>query len=250
LQNRGHDVIVRTEAFVLKAVRFGETSMIYRLFTRDRGVVPVMAKGARRPKSRFGASLGTFHRLLVTYYQKEGREVQTLSGVELLAAHRGIAASLPRLEAGGRWFRFLQAVLPDGAPLASLYALTVAGLERLERARPGTERRWETWHRLAAATELGVAPRLDACVGCGRELPDGGELAFSIAEGGLVCGACAPRPGQRRLPARGYAFLALYAHPDYRLLEGIADVTAEEGRVQELIHDFVRWHADLKPEAA
>ena len=52
-------MIVRTEAFVLKAVRFGETSMIYRLFTRDRGVVPVMAKGARRPKSRFGASLGT-----------------------------------------------------------------------------------------------------------------------------------------------------------------------------------------------
>ena len=94
--------IVRTEAFVLKAVRFGETSMIYRLFTRDRGVVPVIAKGARRPKSRFGAALGTFQRLLVTYYQKEGREVQTLSGVDLLAAHRGIAASLPRLEAAGR----------------------------------------------------------------------------------------------------------------------------------------------------
>lgn len=243
-------MIIRTEAFVLKAIRFGETSMIYRLFTRDHGVVPVMAKGARRPKSRFGASPGTFQRLLVTYYQKEGREVQTLSGVDLLAAHRGIAASLARLEAGGRWFRFLRALLPDGAPLASLYALTAVGLERLERARPGTERRWETWHRLAAAAELGVAPRLDACVGCGRELPDGGELAFSIAEGGLVCRACVPRPGQRRIPARGYAFLALYAHPDYRLLEGVAGVTREELLVQELVHDFVRWHADLRPEAA
>ena len=242
--------IVRTEAFVLKAVRFGETSMIYRLFTRDRGVVPVIAKGARRPKSRFGASVGTFQRLLVTYYQKEGREVQTLSGVDLLAAHRGVAASLPRLEAAGRWFRFLQAVLPDGAPQVSLYALTVAGLERLERARPGTERRWEAWHRLAAAGDLGVAPRLDACVGCGRELPDGGELAFSIGEGGLVCRTCAPRPGQRRLPVRGYAFLALYAHPDYGLLEGVATVGGEEQLVQELVHDFVRWHADLRPEAA
>jgi DNA repair protein RecO (recombination protein O) len=231
--------IVKTEAFVLKAVRFGETSMIYRLFTRDRGVVPVIAKGARHPKSRFGASVGTFQRLLVNYYQKEGREVQTLSGVDLLAAHRGIAASLPRLEAAGRWFRFLQAVLPDGAPQPSLYALTVAGLERLERARPGTERRWETWHRLAAAGELGVAPRLDACVSCGRELPDGGELAFSIGEGGLVCGTCA-----------GYAFLALYAHPDYGLLEGVASAGGEELLVQELIHDFVRWHADLRPEAA
>lgn len=242
--------IIRTEAFVLKAVRFGETSMIYRLFTRDAGVVPVIAKGVRGPKSRFGASLGTFRRLLVTYYRKEGREVQTLSGVDLLEAHRGIAASLPRLEAAGRWFRFLQAVLPDGAPHPSLYALTVAGLERLERARAGTERRWETWHRLAAAGELGVAPRLDACVGCGRELPDGGELAFSIGEGGLVCPGCATRPGQRTLPARGYAFLALYAHPDYRLLEGMTTASREELLVQELVHDFVRWHADLKPEAA
>ncbi|MGH7550778.1 MAG: DNA repair protein RecO, partial [Gemmatimonadota bacterium] len=120
--------IVRTEAFVLKAVRFGETSMIYRLFTRDRGVVPVMAKGVRRPKSRFGATVGTFQRLLVTYYSREGREVQTLSGVDLLEAHRGIATSLARLEAAGRWFRFLQAVLPDGAPLEPLYALTVEGL--------------------------------------------------------------------------------------------------------------------------
>lgn len=242
--------IVKTEAFVLKAVRFGETSMIYRLFTRDCGVVPVIAKGARGPKSRLGAAPGTFQRLLVTFYHKEGREVQTLSVVDLLAAHSGIAASLPRMEAAGRWFRFLQVVLPDHAPQTALYALTVAGLERLERARPGTERRWEAWHRLAAAGELGMAPRLDACVGCGRELPDGGELGFAIGEGGLVCRTCTPRPGQRRLPSRAYAFLALYAHPDYGLLERVTEMSREEILAQELVHDFVRWHADLRPEAA
>lgn len=242
--------IVRTEAFVLKAIRFGETSMIYRLFTRDRGVVPVMAKGARGPKSRFGTAPGTFQRLLVTYYAKEGREVQTLSGVDLLEAHRGIAAALPRVEAAGRWFRFLQAVLPDGAPLEPLYALTAEGLGRLERTHIGRERRWETFHRLAAAGTLGVAPRLEACVGCGRELPDGGGLAFSIPEGGLVCGGCAARPGLQPLSPRAFSLLALYAHPDYGLLEELEGVDHEEGGVQRLIHDFIRWHADLRPEAA
>lgn len=242
--------IVRTEAFVLKAIRFGETSMIYRLFTRDRGVVPVMAKGARRPKSRFGAALGTFQRLLVTYYAKEGREVQTLSGVDLLEAHRGIAAALPRVEAAGRWFRFLQAVLPDGAPLEPLYALTVEGLGRLERTRAGGERRWETFHRLAAAAALGVAPRLEACVACGRELPDEGALAFSISEGGLVCDGCASRPGLVRLSPRGFSLLVLYAHPDYGLIDEMERVGQEEVTIQSLIHDFIRWHADLRPEAA
>lgn len=242
--------IVRTEAFVLKAIRFGETSMIYRLFTRDRGVVPVMAKGARRPKSRYGAAPGTFQRLLVTYYAKEGREVQTLSGVDLLEAHRGIAASLPRLEAAGRWFRLLQSVLPDGAPLEPLYALTVEGLGRLERTRAGGERRWETFHRLAAAAALGVAPHLEACVACGRELPDGGGLAFSISEGGLVCDGCAARPGVQRLTPRAFSLLALYAHPDYSLLENMEVMGTEEVGIQRIIHDFIRWHADLRPEAA
>lgn len=242
--------IVRTEAFVLKAVRFGETSMIYRMFTREKGVVPVMAKGARGPKSRFGAAPGTFQRLLVTYYAREGREVQTLSGVDLLEAHRGIATSLPRMEAAGRWFRFLQAVLPDGAPLERLYALTVEGLERLERAPAGGEPRWETFHRLAAAATLGVAPHLEACVGCGRELPDGRPLAFSIADGGLVCDRCPPRPGLERLSPRGFSFLTVYAHPDYALAEELEGVDPEELAIQRLIHAFIRWHADLRPEAA
>lgn len=242
--------IVRTEAFVLKAIRFGETSMIYRLFTRDRGVVPVMAKGARGPKSRFAAVPGTFQRLLVTYYAREGREVQTLSGVDLLEAYRGVAAALPRLEAAGRWFRFLQAVLPDGAPLEPLYTLTVQGLDRLERADAGRERRWETFHRLAAASALGLAPRLEACVSCGRELPDGGGLAFSVREGGLVCEACTARPGLHRLSPRAFSLLALYAQPDYGLLDDLQSVENQELEIQKLIHDFIRWHADLRPEAA
>jgi DNA repair protein RecO (recombination protein O) len=224
--------------------------MIYRLLTRDRGVVPVMAKGARHPKSRLGAVLGTFQRLRVTYYSKEGREVQTLSGVELLEAHGGIGASLARTEAAGRWFRFLQAVLPDGAPVESLYGLTVAALDRLERTSDGGERRWETFHRLAAAAVLGVAPRLEACVGCGRELPDGGELSFSISEGGLVCDRCSSRPGLWRLSARGFALLNLYAHPDYGLLEKMEPMSQEEVGIQKLIHDFIRWHADLRSAAA
>lgn len=242
--------IVRTEAFVLRAIRFGETSMIYRLFTRDRGVVPVMAKGVRGPRSRLGAVPGTFQRLLVTYHAREGREVQTLSGVDLLEPHRGIATALPRVEAAGRWFRFLQAVLPDGAPLEPLYALTVEGLGRLERTPAGRERRWETFHRLAAAATLGVAPRLEACVGCGRELPDDGALAFSIAEGGMVCEGCFVRPGLHRLTPRGFSLLILYAHSDYDLLEQLDGGDGEEHGIQRLIHDFLRWHADLRPEAA
>lgn len=239
--------LVRTEAFVLKAFRFGETSMIYRLLTRDRGVVPVIARGARRPKSRIGASVDPFRRLDVTYYDKPGREIQTLSQVDVVADHRQIAGSLERLEAAGEWFRFLRALLPDGAPAEPLYALAVQALERLERTSTVRVRRWATYHRAAVAALLGHAPELAACLGCGRPLPDGGEIAFSLEEGGLACGACAPGMGTARPLARpDYAVLALYHHPDWSLIEALEGMDEAERRVQDLVGRFVAYHADLR----
>jgi DNA repair protein RecO (recombination protein O) len=241
--------IVRTEAFVLKAFRFGETSMIYRLLTRDRGVVPVIAKGARGPKSRLGAAVNAFRRLDVTYYDKPGREIQTLSQADVVTDHRDLVSSLEKLEAAGRWFRFLRSLLPDGAPAEPLYALAVAALDRLERAAPSRLSRWETYHRAAAAGLLGLAPRLDGCLACERPLPDGGPLAFSLEEGGLVCATCS-RLSIRPLTAVEFSLLILYHHPDWTLVEELAGMEPDEIRVQGLIHAFVAYHADLRPGPA
>ncbi|CAN5309059.1 DNA repair protein RecO [soil metagenome] len=236
--------IVRTEAFVLKAIPFGETSVICRLFTRDHGVVPVIAKGARRPRNRFGAGLDPFRRLGVTYYDRAGREIQTLTAVELLAAYPSIARSLERMEAAGAWFRFLRRVLPDGAPAEALYRLMTAALPRLERTAPARVARWETYHRAAAAAVLGLEPRLEGCATCGRALPDGGVMGFALEEGGVVCAGCrTTRPGGRPLQEAEYALLNLYLHPDYSLVEELESLGSEERQVQELIHDFIQYHA-------
>ncbi|MDX1660993.1 MAG: DNA repair protein RecO [Gemmatimonadota bacterium] len=239
--------LVTTEAFVLKAFRYGETSMIYRLFTRDRGVVPVIAKGVRRPKSRFGASLDPFHRLKVVYYDKASRDIQTLSQVELLAAHPGVVSSLERMEAAGAWFRFLRAVVPEHAPAEPLYELAVAALDRLEAVPVDRVRRWETYHRAMAAGRLGLAPRLDACAGCGRDLPDPRGMSLAIGEGGLVCASCSGgiAGGRIRVDTDAYGLLLLYHHPDWELVAELGEPGAAEARVQEHVHRFVDWHADL-----
>lgn len=243
--------LVRTEAFVVQAFRYGETSVILRLLTRDRGVVPVIAKGARRPKSRFGPALEPFHRIEVTYYDKPGREIQTLSQADRVGAHPGIVASLERMQAAGAWLRFLRAVVPEGAPSAELFHLAAAALARLEATPAERTRRWETWHRAAAAELLGLGPSLEACAGCGRPLPDPEGMAFVVEEGGPTCAACAARwPGAPGLAPREYALLALYHHPDYGLVEQLEVVGEKEVRVQELIHRFIDWHADLRPAAA
>lgn len=241
--------LIRTEAFVVKTLRFGETSLICRLLTRDCGVVPVIAKGVRRPKSRFGARLDPFHRLQVTYYDKPTRDLQTLAQAELIEEHPGILRSLERMEAAGTWFRFLRAALPERAAAEPLYDLAVDALRRLEWLRPGETRRWETWHRAAAAEVLGVAPRLESCALCDRDLPDPRGMGLALEEGGLVCADC--RAGRGGDPVGGpeYALAALYHHPDWSLVAGLGPPGDREARVQAMVHRFIDWHLDLAPAA-
>jgi recombinational DNA repair protein (RecF pathway) len=161
-----------------------------------------------------------------------------------------VAGSLERLEAAGAWFRFLRTAVPEGAPGAGLFGLAAAALARLEATPLGRVRRWEAYHRAAAARLLGLAPRLDACAACGRDLPDGGPLSFSVEEGGVLCGGCGPsRPGASRLGGEAYGLLQLYHHPEYALLALLEEGLEAEARAEELVLRFVAWHLDVRPPA-
>lgn len=77
-------MIVKTGSIVLRSVDYSESSLIATLFTRSQGIVSVIAKGARLPRSRFSAALTPGQVLETLYYFKPGRSVQTLSEVSYL----------------------------------------------------------------------------------------------------------------------------------------------------------------------
>lgn len=74
-------MIVKTKAIVLRTVDYSESSIIATLFTREKGKTAVIAKGARKPKSKFAAFFVPGQLLEVVYYYKQSRSVQTLSDV-------------------------------------------------------------------------------------------------------------------------------------------------------------------------
>ena len=47
----------KTEAVVLRSIRFGEADRVLHLYTPDRGRIGAVAKGVRKTKSRFGGRL-------------------------------------------------------------------------------------------------------------------------------------------------------------------------------------------------
>ena len=77
-------MITKTEAVVLRTIDYSESSLIATLFTQKQGMIAVIAKGARKPKSKFAAFIVPGQVLEVVYYYKPTRNIQTLSDVSYL----------------------------------------------------------------------------------------------------------------------------------------------------------------------
>lgn len=90
-------MIVKTEAIVLRKVDFSESSIIATLFTRRSGAIAVIAKGAKKPKSKFAASLVPGQLLEVILYYKDSREVQTLSEVSYAQKLDGLRVDVTKM---------------------------------------------------------------------------------------------------------------------------------------------------------
>lgn len=90
-------MIVKTDAIVLRKVDFSESSIIATLFTRRAGVIAVIAKGAKKPKSKFAASLVPGQLLEAIFYYKDTREVQTLSEVSYVHKLDGLRVDVAKM---------------------------------------------------------------------------------------------------------------------------------------------------------
>lgn len=192
-------------ALILRGFAYGETSRILRLLTADHGVISAIARGARRPKSRFAALLDPFGEGTAVVDVREGRDLQTLLAFDLTRTRRGLARDMRRYGVAS----VLAELLMRTATRASspeVFVTAVEGLDAIETAEgdeiesTGLARAW------SLVALLGFAPEIDACTSCGRPLVASEETAFDAPAGGVRCGDC-PGAGSR-LPAPARADLA------------------------------------------
>jgi DNA repair protein RecO (recombination protein O) len=178
-----------TPALVLGAIRYGETSRIVRLATRDAGVVSAIAKGALRPKSRFGAALQLCSEGIAHIIPSRSSDLHTLAAFDLHALHLELAGDLGRFAAASALAELATRFVPPDAH-ADLFEELCHGVALLARAPSdaldvvGLRVLWR------AIATLGLAPAIDACAHDAAPLP-AGSAAFSWREGGFLCAACA-----------------------------------------------------------
>jgi DNA repair protein RecO (recombination protein O) len=231
--------LIETDAVVLHAFSYLESSRILRLATRDAGVVSVLAKGARRATRRFGTAVDLFAEGQAQFYVKPGRELHTLATFDVTRSRPALAGDLGRFTAAAAVAELMLRFAREDAQPA-LYEVLLQALDRVATAGAGGTREAGlagAWHLVA---ELGFGPTIGECAACHSAVSLDRAASFSHPAGGTLCDACARSAGLRRLlPAAARAALDGWLRGD-DAAEHLDDPSARAH--QRLLREFLREH--------
>jgi len=235
---------LKTEAVVLRSIRFGEADRILHLYTPDDGRVGAIAKGARRTKSRFGARLEPFMRVNLVLRLGKG-DLHTVSGVETVQQFPTLRTTAAGLDWAARACDAVSRLLDGPDPHPAAYNLLVNSLNAVDADPQLAGKHSQVAFRLKLLVAAGLQPCLDSCASCGS---DGPLEQFSGAAGGVVCASCSADGFPLRADALDWLIAAL-SNPVAEAPDGEAVALR---MAERCVSETVEHHANvrLRPAAS
>jgi DNA repair protein RecO (recombination protein O) len=193
--------VYKSDALILRTYKLGEADRIVVFLTRDRGKKRGVAKGARRPRSRYMGALEPMTRGEVAYFEREQRDLVRLNYVEPtrspLQAQAGDALGYV-----GYFAELIDEWSPEAHADERVFRLGASMVEAMASGAPVDRlaRYFEYW----LLRLQGVYPAL-TCFDCGGSLATGSVMPPRAQM--FVCRRCAPSGGGTDLSAGAVRFL-------------------------------------------
>jgi len=182
----------KTEAVVLRSLRFGEADRVLHLYTLERGRVGAVAKGIRKTTSRFGGRLEPLSHVEALFHQGSG-ELHTVTGVDLIQPHSNAREDPYRLGVGLVGCESMLRLFPEQEANPRAFEALTRFLDLLDDL-PSLAPRRAALEPLGLSFQLkllwlsGYLPHVGSCAECGS---DEAPAGFSPKAGGVVCRSCA-----------------------------------------------------------
>lgn len=245
--------IKTTEAIILKAYNWSESSRTVVFFSRDFGKLALTDRGGRSMTSKRGR-LVPFARLELTFYHSEKESAGYLSDVGLVRAYQfEQEGTLGRLAFASAGCELLLNLVGDREPHPGLYDYFVSFLELIEKSPKQALAPLFVTFFIRLLSFLGYHPSLAYCVSCGASgeklANDSGEVAFSAERGGMVCGAC-KSVGDYYIPFSAESHRLLLALQSASLVQaaGLPITYKDAIRLIEALTKFTSYQADIRSE--
>ncbi len=231
--------LYRDQGIVLRTWKLGETDRILNIVAQGRGKVRAVAKGIRRPGSKFGGRLEPYSHVDLQLY--EGRNLDIVRDCELIAPHAEVRADFALSACAATMAEATDRVVQEGERNLPVFMLLRAGLRALQAQPPYPAIFVDAFLlRLASAAGFHVFTRA-----CARCRSDGPHPFLSVAQGGMLCRDCTPT-GTKALDPRTIELIELLAGNDWRGLPQIADDVGPRRTAASFARAFVEYHLERR----
>jgi len=180
----------QTEAIVLRTQPLADQDKLVTLFSRERGLIRGVAKGARKFGCRFGSSLEPLSIVRVFYYEKERRDLVTISNCDLIESFFEIQKTPETAFTLAYFAELIEEFFPARSGEEKVFRLLRSVLQALkaEGERDYLARYFEAWFLQIN----GLLPDFSRCRKCRRPVEDG---RLTARMDGVLCASCGPDEG-------------------------------------------------------
>lgn len=233
----------KTSAVILRGRTYGEADRILTLFTKERGKIDAIAKGARRTKSHLAGRLEFGNEVQLGMHR--GRTLDVVVSADIEEAHWQRLVQPERFAAANLIVEMVDAFCEPDLAQPDVYALLTAALRAIGRSEDSLALLPRFSMRLLDA--LGLAPPVEQCVHCGKAFDEGRTVWLDAEQGGFGCEGC--RASWREglvLDADDVRNLQAIAAPAGGAVTPVLRATR---RVAEAVEALVNHHLGRRPKA-
>ncbi len=175
-------------AVVIDCIDHGESDMIVTFFTKNKGRITGIAKGAKRSKKRFVNKLELFSLLTINYTESQHKSLVFIREAELHTSFLNLRSDMQLYSTASVLREFLLVATVEREEDEKLFSLLLWALNSLNEKRPHLS--ILVIFLLIFFDNIGYRPNLNRCLTCHHPLSSKLHYHFCVASGGIICEKC------------------------------------------------------------
>lgn len=222
---------------MIRAVDFGETSKILTVFSYERGIISVMARGAKNPKSKKLNLISIFTE--VNFDLRKSKKFYYLNDGEIIEYNSHIRSNIKKIYLIQMFFDIIERTTFKNEEIKIVFELLIKTIKYF-----GLEDNYlklTNMFLIKYISMLGYRPVLNTCSRCGKR--QFRSVYFSLENGGIVCEDC-KRNNNIALTADEYKYLCNILVEVYENT-AIIDDEIDERKIFKLLIDFIIYNTDI-----
>ncbi|WP_202080673.1 DNA repair protein RecO [Caldalkalibacillus salinus] len=235
-------MLIKIEGLIIKTKDYGEGNKILTVYTREAGKISLMARGAKKPKSRLSSVSQLFTYGHYMFYRGTAKGMGTLSQGDMIESFRDLRQDLTKTSYAAYFADLLHRLTEEHDASEYIFQMIIELFKQLE-----DEKDPEILARLFELKMLvygGYRPELSQCVSCGATE---GTFSFSVVEGGFLCHRCTHMDQQRiDLTPGTFKVLRLLSQVQPHQLGHIKVKTETKTQLREVLWHFMDQHTPLR----